>query len=156
VIYSAAKLFFAYGLGNAMTFPMSVGASTVLLSGRPDAGFRIRDHQERAAFYFFRRADALRRLARGQAGDERSRLSPSSLVRVGWRSAAAACRRELEKAGRPRHSRWHRLDRDAAHFPFSNRPGEIRYGTSGKPVPGYDAKIVGDDGKECGVTRSAS
>ncbi len=35
VVYSAAKFFFAYGLGNAMTFPMSVGATTVLLSGRP-------------------------------------------------------------------------------------------------------------------------
>ena len=35
LVYSAAKIFFAYGLGNAMTFPMSVGATTLLLAGRP-------------------------------------------------------------------------------------------------------------------------
>lgn len=48
VVYSAAKLFFAYGLGNAMTFPMSVGASTVLLSGRPtpDSVFEILEHEQ--------------------------------------------------------------------------------------------------------------
>ena len=33
------------------------------------------------------------------------------------------------------------------HIFVSNRPGDVRYGTSGTPVPGYDAKIVGEDGK---------
>ena len=42
VVLSAAKLFFAYGLGNALTFPMSVGATTVLNSGTPDAGADVR------------------------------------------------------------------------------------------------------------------
>src|SRR3954463_9510385 len=43
VVFSAAKLFFAYGLGNALTFPMSVGATTVLMAGRPtpEGGFDI-------------------------------------------------------------------------------------------------------------------
>ena len=48
VVFSAAKLFFAYGLGNALTFPMSVGATTVLLPSRPtpaDVFGVLRDHQ---------------------------------------------------------------------------------------------------------------
>ena len=45
IVFSAAKLFFAYGLGNAMTFPLSVGATAVLFAGRPtpDAVFEILD-----------------------------------------------------------------------------------------------------------------
>ena len=37
------------------------------------------------------------------------------------------------------------------HIFLSNRPGEVRYGTTGKAVPGYELKIVGDDGRDCGV-----
>ena len=65
VVFSAAKLFFAYGLGNALTFPMSVGATAVLLPSRPDAGRRVRRAEEIPAHDLLRRAHALRRAAGG-------------------------------------------------------------------------------------------
>ena len=61
VVFSAAKLFFAYGLGNAMTFPMSVGATTVLFNGRPTPRGVVRNSRPLQADRVLRRADALRR-----------------------------------------------------------------------------------------------
>src|SRR5204862_8015103 len=53
VVYSAAKLFFAYGLGNGMSFPMSVGATTALLPGRPtpDAVIEVMRREQPTIFY---------------------------------------------------------------------------------------------------------
>ena len=73
VVYSAAKLFFAYGLGNAMSFPMSVGATAVLLPGRPtpDAVFELMRRERPDDL--LRRADALRGDARAQRSAARRR-----------------------------------------------------------------------------------
>ena len=53
LVFSAAKLFFAYGLGNALTFPLSVGATTVLLPSRPTPAdvFRILKEYQPSIFY---------------------------------------------------------------------------------------------------------
>ena len=64
VVHSAAKLFFAYGLGNAMTFPLSVGATAVLLAASPLARRRVRDHAPAPAEHLLRRALALHGAAR--------------------------------------------------------------------------------------------
>lgn len=150
VVYSAAKLFFAYGLGNAMTFPMSVGASTVLLSGRPtpESVFDIIEKEQPSVFF------GVPTLYAALLADKRATKGAGSKQLRVCASAGEAL---------PAHvgENWKRqigldiLDgigsTEMLHIFLSNRPGEIRYGTSGKPVPGYDAKIVGDDGKECGT-----
>ncbi len=59
VVFSAAKLFFAYGLGNALTFPLSVGATTVLLSERPTPACGLPHFARASADDFLWRADAL-------------------------------------------------------------------------------------------------
>ena len=81
VVYSAAKLFFAYGLGNAMSFPMSVGASAVLMPGPPDPRCGVRADAARAPDHLLRRADALCGHARPQ-GSRRAAPAPTACARA--------------------------------------------------------------------------
>ena len=116
VVYSVAKLFFAYGLGNAMTFPLSAGATTVLMPARPtpDAVAALL-HRHAVTVFFavptfyaaFLSADPV----------ERAALSLTQL-RLRRRGAAGRRRPALARALRRRHSRRHRLDRDAPHLPL--------------------------------------
>jgi 4-hydroxybenzoate-CoA ligase len=150
VIYSAAKLFFAYGLGNAMTFPMAVGASAVLLSGRPtpDSVFEIIKNEQPSIFFgvptLYAALLADKRATKG-AGSAKLRLCISAgealppHVGENWKKQVGLD--ILDGIG----------STEMLHIFLSNSPKELRYGTSGKPVPGYDAKIVAEDGKECGV-----
>jgi 4-hydroxybenzoate-CoA ligase len=150
VIYSAAKLFFAYGLGNAMTFPMAVGATAVLLAGRPtpDAVFDIIKSEQPTIFFgvptLYAALLADKRATKG-AGSEKLRLCISAgealppHVGENWKRQVGLD--ILDGIG----------STEMLHIFLSNSPKELRYGTSGKPVPGYDAKIVAEDGKECGV-----
>jgi 4-hydroxybenzoate-CoA ligase len=150
VIYSAAKLFFAYGLGNAMTFPMSVGASSVLLSGRPtpDSVFDIIKNEQPSIFFgvptLYAALLADKRATKG-AGSSNLRLCISAgealppHVGENWKKQIGLD--ILDGIG----------STEMLHIFLSNSPKELRYGTSGKPVPGYDAKIVSEDGKECGI-----
>jgi 4-hydroxybenzoate-CoA ligase len=108
VVFSAAKLYFAYGLGNALTFPMSVGATAVLLDERP-APAAVLDH-------LLRRANRLRRRARRPGVRRRDRVAASAPVRLCRRGPARAPRPELEGALWRRHPRRDRLDRDASHL----------------------------------------
>ena len=115
VVFSAAKLFFSYGMGNALAFPMSVGASTVLWPHRPtpDAVFEIMRQAPSDAV--LRRADALRLDARAQDDERGRRLRSAAAVRLGrrgaaaWRSASAGARSPAATwstaSARPRCSR---------------------------------------------------
>ena len=144
VCYSVAKLFFAYGLGNALTFPMSAGATTVLLPQRPTpelvAGI-LKKHQVTVfyavpTFYaaFLASADAPAR------GDVRMRRC----VSAGEALPSDVGRRWSERYG------VDILDgigsTEMLHIFLSNRAGDVKYGTTGKPVPGYDVRLVDDDG----------
>ena len=134
-----ASSIFAYGLGNGMSFPMSVGATAVLLPDRPTPRRGVRGAAARAADALLRRADALRRDAGGSGLHAGERLAAAALVRLGRRRRCPSMS-ALE---------WKRrfgvdiLDgigsTEMLHIFVSNRPGELRYGTSGKPVPGYEA-----------------
>lgn len=145
VCFSAAKLFFAYGLGNGMSFPLSVGATTVLLADRPtpDAVFRtLRTHQPTIFFGVPTLYAAM--LAHAGAGPELS--SPRLRACV---SAGEALPADVGLA-------WQRrfgvdiLDgvgsTEMLHIYVSNRPGNVAYGTSGRPVPGYEIRLVDEAG----------
>jgi len=148
--FSAAKLFFAYGLGNAMTFPMSVGGSTALLAGRPtpDAVFETMRRARPTIFYgvptLYAAMLAHKDIGKG-AGSDRLRLCVSAgealpkHVGEKWREVVGVD--IIDGIG----------STEMLHIFVSNRPGDVRYGTSGKPVPGYDAKILGEDGRELGA-----
>jgi len=141
VVFSAAKLFFAYGLGNAMSFPLAVGATTVLYPGRPtpDAMFGVLETHQPTIFYA---VPTLFAAMLGAAGDgpvpgmERVRLSVS---------AGEALPEEIGSRWRARHG-TDILDgvgsTEMLHIFLSNVPGDVVYGTSGVAVPGYEVRLV--------------
>ncbi len=143
--FSAAKLFFAYGLGNSLTFPLSVGASTILMAERPTPAAvfaRIARHQPT----IFSGVPTL--YAGMLASPELPQVSASRL-----RRCVSAGEPLPEDIGR----RWRQrfgvdiLDgigsTEMLHIFISNRPGEVQYGTTGRPVPGYSIRLVDDAGQ---------
>ncbi|CAA7611436.1 Benzoate--CoA ligase [Magnetospirillum sp. LM-5] len=145
--FSAAKLFFAYGLGNGMTFPLHVGATTILLADRPtpeSVMAILKDHQPTLFF-------GVPTLYGTILADPSNRRETASLRMRACVSAGEALPEDVGKRWQERFGA-EILDglgsTEMLHIFLSNRHGEVRYGTSGKPVPGYVMKIVGDDGRE--------
>ncbi len=142
--FSAAKLFFAYGLGNALTFPLSVGASVVLMPGRPtpDAVFE-RWVQDRPTIFFG--------APTGFAGMLASPGLPARDA-VALRLASSAGEALPKELGErfTKHFGVEIIDgigsTEMLHIYLSNRPGDNHYGTSGTPVPGYDIELRDDAG----------
>ncbi len=145
VVFSAAKLFFAYGLGNALTFPLSIGACAVLCAERPTPATVtkvMRAHQPTV----FCGVPTLFASLLADADVMKDGLSPALRIST---SAGEGLPAHLGDAWRARFGS-DILDgigsTELLHIFLSNRPGEVRYGTTGKPVPGYQLKLVGDDG----------
>ncbi|ODV11741.1 MAG: 4-hydroxybenzoate--CoA ligase [Rubrivivax sp. SCN 70-15] len=148
VCFSAAKLFFAYGLGNALTFPMSVGATTVLMAERPtpDATFKRWTGGvggvKPTVFYG---------APTGFAGMLASpKLPKKDAVRLRLVSSAGeALPADLGERFKA-HFGVDIVDgigsTEMLHIFISNRPDRVRYGTTGWPVPGYEIELRGDDG----------
>ena len=149
VVYSAAKLFFAYGLGNSLTFPMSVGATTVLLPSRPTPADVFGALKKFKPTIFFGVPTLYAALLADPAKPQRSEMNIRVCASAGEALPADIGKRWTEAYGSEI------LDgigsTEMLHIFLSNRPGEVRYGTTGKAVPGYELKIVGDDGHECGA-----
>ena len=147
VVFSAAKMFFAYGLGNAMSFPMAVGATTVLLPGRPTPT-AVADVLERHRPSVFCAVPTLY-AALVQAFGQGAAAAPSTL-----RRCVSAGEALPEEVGR----RWQALagceildgvgSTEMLHIFLSNRPGDVVYGTSGLAVPGYELRLVDERGAE--------
>ena len=149
VVYSAAKLFFAYGLGNSLTFPMSVGATTLLLPARPTPQevFGLLKKYQPTIFYgvptlFAAMLAEPGRPAREELGLRVCTSAGEALpAEIGKKWTAAYGCDILDGIG----------STEMLHIFLSNRPGAVRYGTTGQAVPGYALRIVHDDGRECGV-----
>jgi benzoate-CoA ligase family protein len=144
VCYSVAKLFFAYGLGNALTFPLSVGATTVLLPDRPTpeaVAAILRQHQ---VTVFYAVPTFYAAFLASPAAPQRSEVKLRLCVSAGEALPPEVGRRWSERYG------VDILDglgsTEMLHIFLSNRPGDVKYGTSGRPVPGYDIRLVDDDG----------
>ena len=147
VVFSAAKLFFAYGLGNAMTFPMAVGATTVLLSGRPtpDNVFAVLDRFRPGVFYGVPTLYA----ALLSALDGRADTSYAYLRRC--ISAGEALPEEIGKNWKARVG-VDILDgvgsTELLHIFLTNTADSVEYGSSGRAVAGYDLRLVDEHGDE--------
>ena len=149
VCFSAAKLFFAYGLGNGLTFPMTVGACAILMSERPtpDATFK--------------------RLVGGIGGIKPSVFfgAPTGFAgmlahpnlpnkeQVAMRLVSSAGEALPAELGQRFHQHFG-IDivdgigsTEMLHIYLSNLPHDVRYGTTGWPVPGYEVELRGDDGQ---------
>ena len=144
VVFSAAKLFFAYGLGNALSFPLSVGASVLLMAERPtpQAVFKRLVEHRPTVFY-------------GAPTGYGGMLAAPDLPA---RSAVALrlCSSAGEALPRDIGERWTAhfgcdiIDgigsTEMLHIFLSNQPGDVRYGSTGKPVPGYQVQLRDEDG----------
>jgi len=149
VSYSVAKLFFAYGLGNGLYFPFRVGGSTVLFGGRPvpEKVFDIIEKYHPTIFYSVPTSYAGLLQYAEQTGRK-------SLGRV------RLCVSAGEALPKSIYERW--LERfgieildgigttEILHIFISNRPGKARPGSTGQVVPGYEARIVDEDGNDVG------
>ncbi|MEQ8321862.1 MAG: benzoate-CoA ligase family protein [Rhodospirillales bacterium] len=147
VVFSIAKLFFAYGLGNAMTFPMSVGATTVLFNGRPtpEAVSEIIANELPTIFC------GVPTFYAGMLHYWEKMGGPvNAAIRI-CISAGEALPGEVGK-------KWHDVlgvdildgvgSTEMLHIFLSNAPGDIEYGTSGTAVPGYSLRLVDDHGEK--------
>ncbi|MEQ8661361.1 MAG: benzoate-CoA ligase family protein [Gammaproteobacteria bacterium] len=144
VVFSAAKLFFAYGLGNALSFPLSVGATTVLMAERPtpEAVFaRLVEHRP-TLFY------GVPTLYAGLLAHP-ALPAPATLALRLCTSAGEALPADLGARWRA-HFGIDILDgigsTEMLHIFLSNRVGDVRYGTTGRAVDGYRLRIVDDAG----------
>jgi benzoate-CoA ligase len=149
VVFSAAKLFFAYGLGNALTFPLSVGATTVLLADRPTPQSVWRILREYKPTIFYGVPTLYSSLLAHPDLPRREELKLRRCTSAGEALPADVGRRWAELTG------VDILDglgsTEMLHIFLSNRPGEVRYGTSGQPVPGYEIRLIGEDEKPVGA-----
>ncbi len=149
VCFSAAKLFFAYGLGNALSFPLSVGATVILMPERPtpEATFKRWTGGvgglKPTIFYG---------APTGFAGMLAHPALPAR-DQVAMRLASSAGEALPADIGQ-RFQRHYGVDivdgigsTEMLHIFLSNKPGDVRYGTTGWPVPGYEIELRGDDGK---------
>jgi 4-hydroxybenzoate-CoA ligase len=150
VVHSASKLFFAYGLGNAMSFPLSVGATAVLWPHRPspEGVFETMRRHRPTIFYgvpsLYTALLSHHEICKG-AGSDRLRICVSAgealPAHIGerWRDTVGVD--VLDGLG----------STEMLNTFLSNRPTDIRYGSTGKPVPGYDARIVDENGRDLGT-----
>ncbi len=142
VVFSAAKLFFAYGLGNSLTFPFAVGATVVLHDGPPAADTikALIDRHHPTVFFGVPTLYAML-LNTGQipAAGHHLRLAVSAgealpeAILKRWQDATGIA--ILDGIG----------STEMLHIYISNRPDDVRPGTSGTPVPGYQVKLTDDD-----------
>jgi benzoate-CoA ligase family protein len=146
LMFSVAKAFHAYGLGNSLTFPMAVGAAAVLLPDRPtpDAVLAVMQRHNPSIF----------------GGVPTLYASLLAHPRIGPKAGSDRLRRCIsagEALPEAVGQRWfnmvgvHILDgigsTEMLHIFVSNRPDDVRYGTSGKPVPGYEAHVLDEHGR---------
>ncbi|MCD6393602.1 MAG: benzoate-CoA ligase family protein [Planctomycetes bacterium] len=150
VSFSVAKLFFAYGLGNGLYFPLRMGGKTVLLPGRPmpKTVYEVIDRYQPTVFYGVPTSYAALLHLAEQEGR-------TSLGRV------RMCVSAGEPLPKPLFDKW--LDRfgveiydgigstEILHIFISNRPGAVKPGSTGQIVEGYEGRIVDDEGNEMGI-----
>jgi benzoate-CoA ligase len=148
ICFSAAKLFFAYGLGNALTFPLSVGATTLLMGERPtpEAIFK-RWRGEIGGFrptVFFGAPTGFAAILASEQLPARDAIALRLVS-----SAGEALPAELGERFK-RHFGVDILDgigsTEMLHIFLSNRPERVRYGTTGWPVPGYSVELRDEHG----------
>jgi len=142
IVYSAAKLFFAYGLGNAMTFPFYVGATAILFSGRPTPETIMSIiHKYKPTIYF------------GVPGLYAAMLANiNEPVCSSLRLCVSAGEALPEHIGR----NWEKIfgvpildgigSTEMLHIYLSHQLDNDYYGSTGIPVPGYEVMLVDEDG----------
>ncbi|HEY8069288.1 MAG TPA: benzoate-CoA ligase family protein [Burkholderiales bacterium] len=144
VIFSAAKFFFAYGLGNSLSFPLAAGATTVLMAERPTPDAVFKRLTGRKPTLFFGVPTLYAGMLASPAFPSKQNLNLRTCISAGEALPPQIAKSFREKTG------VDILDgigsTEMLHIFLSNRPGDIRHGTTGKAVPGYELKLVDEQG----------
>jgi len=148
-VFSAAKLFFAYGLGNSLSFPLAVGATAILMAERPtpEAVFKRLVAHRPTVFHgvptLYARMLAHAALPPAEALGLRLCTSAGEALpaEIGQRFTAHSGVEILDGIG----------STEMLHIFMSNRRGDVRHGTTGKPVPGYEIRLCDEHGNEVGA-----
>ena len=145
VFFSAAKLFFAYGLGNAMTFPLWVGGTAILLAPRPtpELTFEVIKKFRPTVYFGVPTLYAAQLAALDTAKPDLASLR--YCCSAGEALPADIYRRWKDKTNLAILDGWGSTE--LLHIAISNTPQDQQPGKSGRPVPGYEARIVGDNGQ---------
>ena len=145
VTFSAAKLFFAYGLGNALTFPLAVGATSVLMAERPTPAAVARVLREQRPTIFYGVPTLYNAMLASDELPDRKELALRRCVSAGEPLPPEIGRRWSARIG------VDILDgigsTEMLHIFLSNRPDDMKYGTTGKEIPGYALDIVDEEGR---------
>lgn len=149
--FSVARLFFAYGLGNAGYFPLGCGATTILSPARPTPATIFADIERyRPTLFFSVPSNYAALLAcRREGGRDFDLSSVRQAVSAGEALPAPLFERFKQRFG------VEILDSlgstESLQMVIANRPGEARPGSSGKLIPGYEAQLVDEEGKPVGI-----
>ena len=145
VCFSAAKLFFAYGLGNSLSFPLSVGATVILMAERATPAATFKRWIDRQPTVFFGAPTGFAGMLAAPGLPDKSQVA----LRLAS-SAGEALPADLGE----RFTAHFGVDiidgigsTEMLHIYLSNVPGKVRYGTTGWPVPGYEVELRGEDGR---------
>jgi len=144
VCYSVAKLFFAYGLGNAMTFPLTVGATTVLNAERPTPDGVAALLKKHPITVFYAVPTFYAAFLASSNAPQKSDVKIRRCISAGEALPEQIAQRWKERYGVDIYDGLGTTE--MLHIYLTNVPGATKYGTTGKPVPGYDIKLIGDDG----------
>ena len=147
VVFSAAKLFFAYGLGNGMAFPLGVGATAVLMAERPTPESCMRTMKRTNPTIFH-----------GVPTLFAAMLADTSCIPANGSNRLRLCASAGEALPEDVGKRFENLfgveiidgvgSTEFLHMFLSNRPGAVKYGTSGVAIPGYTLRLVDPDGND--------
>lgn len=144
VVFSAAKLFFAYGLGNSLSFSLATGATAVLMAERPTPAAVFRRLTEKKPTLFFGVPTLYAAMLADAGFPKKDALALRICVSAGEALPPQIAKSFHEKTG---------LDildgigsTEMLHIFLSNRPGDFRHGTTGKAVPGYQLRLVDEQG----------
>ena len=144
VLFSAAKLAFAYGLGNAQTFALATGATAVLMAERATPASVFKRLGETKPTIFYAVPTLYGAMLASPEFPKEEFLALRLCVSAGEALPADMGRRWKERTG---------VDilegigsTEMLHMFISARPGDVRYGATGKPVPGYELRLVDERG----------
>jgi benzoate-CoA ligase len=148
VLFSSAKLSFVYGLGNALTFTLAAGATAVLMAERPTPASVFKRLVENRPTIFYGVPTLYASMLASPDFPNKGALALRACVSAGEALPAELGRRWKERTG---------VDilegigsTEMMHMYISARHGEVRYGATGKPVPGYEVRLVDEEGRPVG------
>ncbi len=145
IVFCASKLFFSFGFGGGMTFPLWAGASIVLLPERTTADLALDTLERSGATVFFGVPTLYGQMVQANEKKPRRLSSLRRCLSAGEALPATIFRRWKEQTGVSIQDGIGSTE--VLHIFISNTIDDIKPGTSGRPVPGYEVKIVGEDGK---------